>query len=197
MKTLRQQTAVIVAGPAGAGKSTLAVVVARALPAALIDIDVTVGTIDPLLTGDARSVARAAAYEALADAAVAAARSGAHVVVAAPFTQERRNPRAWANLCERFAGAGAEAVLAWIRVPDACLLERLETRSAGRDATKLADSAGWLREADAATAPSVPHIEVDGTCPADAAACTLLAALASREGPARSQPDGSPAGCAT
>jgi predicted kinase len=196
MPTLRQQTAVIVAGPPGAGKSKLAEVVARELPAVLIDIDVTVGTIDPRLTGEARRVARAAAYGALADAAVAAAQSSAHVVVAAPFTQERRDPRAWTRLCERFAGAGAEAVLAWIRVPDACLLERLATRSADRDATKLADPGGWLREADPGTAPSVPHVEVDGTCSADAAARALLAALAAREGMAPRRAQESPARCA-
>jgi predicted kinase len=193
MKTLRQQTAVIVAGPAGAGKSTLAVVVARLMPAVLIDIDVTPGTIDPLLAGEARTLARAAAYEALTDAAVAAARSGAHVAVAAPFTEERRDVRAWDHLRERLAGAGAEAVLAWIRVPDADLLERLAARSAGRDEAKLADPATWLRAVNAGTPPSAPHIEIDGTRSAEEAAGDLLAALAAREHTSSQQP----AGCAS
>jgi predicted kinase len=194
MQTLHQQTAVIVAGPPGAGKSTLAAVVARELPAVLIDIDVNVGTVDPRLAGEARRVARAAAYEALADAAVAAARSGRHVVIAAPFSREQHDTRAWQHLSERLAEAGAEAVLAWIRVSDDCLLERLAARSADRDAAKIADPAGWLREANTGRAPSVPHIEVDGTSSADAAASALIAALAARES---RQPQASPAGCAS
>lgn len=177
MNTLRQQTAVMVSGPAGAGKSTIAVVLARVLPAVLIDNDVTPGTIDPLLTGEARSDARAAAYDALTDAALDAARSGAHVVVAAPFSEERRDASIWGHLRDRFADAGAEAVLAWIRVPADDLLERLAARSADRDEVKLANPAVWLREADPATPPSAPHIEIDGTRPADEAAGALLAAL--------------------
>jgi predicted kinase len=194
MKTLHQQTAVIVAGPPGAGKSTLAAVVARELPAVLIDIDVTVATVDPLLAGEARRVARAAAYEALADAAAAVARSGRHVAIAAPFSREQHDTRAWQQLSERLSAAGAEAVLAWIRVSDECLLERLAARSADRDATKLADPAGWLLEANTGRAPSVPHIEVDGTSSAVAAASALIAALAARES---RQPQTTPAGCAS
>ena len=142
MQTLRQQTVVMVTGPAGAGKSTIAVVLARALPAVLIDNDVTPGTIDPLLAGEARREARAAAYDALTDAALDAARSGAHVVVAAPLSEERRDARAWDHLCDRFADAGAQAVLAWIRVPAGDLLERLAARSADRDEVKLANPGG-------------------------------------------------------
>ena len=177
MQTLRQQTVVMVTGPAGAGKSTIAVVLARALPAVLIDNDVKPGTIDPLLAGEARREARAAAYDALTDAALDAARSGAHVVVAAPLSEERRDARAWDHLCDRFADAGAQAVLAWIRVPAGDLLERLAARSADRDEVKLANPEAWLREADPGTPPDAAHIEIDGKLPAEEAAGALLAAL--------------------
>ncbi len=177
MKTLRQQTAVIVTGPAGAGKSTIAVVLARALPAVLIDNDVTPGTIDPLLTGEAR---RDRAARGLRRAHGRGSGGGA-----------QRRPRGGRGAVQRGAArrarlgsparplcrAGAEAVLAWIRVPDADLLERLAARSAGRDEAKLANPAAWLREADPGTPPSAPHIEIDGTCPAEEAAGALLAAL--------------------
>jgi predicted kinase len=182
---IRNQMVVVVAGAAGAGKSTVAAVVARELPAALIDIDVTFGPIVPLLTGHSRGVVRDALYEALVDTAAAAARAGAHVVIAAPFTRERRDPRAWENLCDRCAEAGAEAVLVWMCVPEAALAERLAARGAGRDASKLANLAEWLREASPETPPNVPHIELDGTRAADVTARALLTELAARERKAR------------
>lgn len=185
MREIRNQTVVVVAGAAGSGKSTVAAVVARALPAALIDIDVTFGPIVPLLAGHSRRVVRGAIYEALVDTAASAARAGAHVVIAAPFTRERRDPLAWEQLCERCAEAGAEAVLAWMRVPGATLIERLAARAADRDASKLANPAEWLREASPETPPNVPHIELDGTRAVDLTARALLAELAAREGKAR------------
>jgi mannitol-1-/sugar-/sorbitol-6-phosphatase len=185
MTEIRNQTVVIVAGAAGSGKSTVAAVAARALPAALLDIDVTFGPIVPLLAGHARTVVREAIYEGLAETAANAAQAGASVVIAAPFTRERRDPHAWERLRERCAEAGAEAVMAWLRVPDAMLLERLAVRGAGRDAAKLANPAAWLCEATPEVPPTVPHIELDGTRPAGETARALLAALAAREGKAR------------
>jgi mannitol-1-/sugar-/sorbitol-6-phosphatase len=185
MREIRNQTVVVVAGAAGSGKSTVAAVAARALPAALIDIDVTFGPIVPLLAGHSHRVVRGAIYEALVDTAANAARAGAHVVIAAPFTRERRDPLAWEQLCERCAEAGAEAVLAWMRVPGATLIERLAARAADRDASKLANPAEWLREASPETPPNVPHIELDGTRAVDVTARALLAELAAREGKAR------------
>ena len=178
MTKIRNQTVVVVAGPPGSGKSTVAAAVARALRAALIDIDVTFSPIVPLLAEHPRSVLREAIYAGLTDSAVAAAQTGVDVVVAAPFTRERRDPRAWEELRDRFAEAGAEAVLVWLRVPEATLLERLAARGAARDAPKLASPAAWLRETQPGTPPSVPHIELDGTPAADVAACALLAELA-------------------
>ena len=179
MTDIRNQTVVVVAGPPGSGKSTVAAAVARALRAALIDIDVTFGPIVPLLGEHPRSVLREAIYAGLVDTAAAAAQTGVHVVIAAPFTRERRDPCAWEELRDRFAEAGAVTVLVWLRVPEATLLERLAARGAARDATKLASPAAWLRETRPGTPPSVPHIELDGTPAADVAACALLAELAS------------------
>ena len=179
MTEIRNQMVVVVAGPPGSGKSTVAALVARELRAALIDIDVTFAPVVPVLSGHPRGRVRDAIYAGLVDAAVAAAQTGVDVVVAAPFTRERRDAHAWGELRDRFAGAGAEAVLVWLRVPEATLLERLAARGAARDAAKLANPAGWLREASAETPPSARHIELDGAPAADVAACALLAELAS------------------
>jgi predicted kinase len=185
MTEIRNQTVVVLAGAAGSGKSTVAAIVARALPAALLDIDVTFGPIAPLLAGHSRSVVREAIYEALVDTAAGAAQAGAHVVIAAPFTRERRDPSAWEQLCDRWAEAGAEAVLAWMCVPEATLVKRLAARGAERDAPKLANLAEWLRDASPETPPNAPHIELDGTRAAHVTARVLLTELAAREGKAR------------
>jgi predicted kinase len=188
MKDLPNQIAVVVTGAPGSGKSTVGAAVARALRAPLIDIDVTFGPIVPLLDGQPRGVVRDAFYEALVDTAAGAVRCGGHVVVAAPFTRERRDARAWGAVCERFAAAGAEAVLVWMRLPGDSVMERLAARAAERDAAKLADPAAWLSEASPETPPGVAHIELDGSWAADVAARALLAELAAREGTARRMP---------
>jgi predicted kinase len=184
MTEIPNQTVIVVAGAAGSGKSTVAAVVARAFPAALLDIDVTFGPVVPLLAGHSPAVARAAFYDALVDTAAHAAAAGASVVIAAPFTRERRDPRAWQRLSERCADAGAEAVLVWLRTPATTLIERLAARGAGRDAAKLANPSEWLREATPELPPVAPHIELDGTRPAEATARALLAELAARAGKA-------------
>ncbi|MDX6540455.1 MAG: hypothetical protein QOI71_2065 [Gaiellales bacterium] len=181
MREIRNQTVVVLAGAAGSGKSTVAAVAARALPAALLDIDVVYGPIVPLVGGHSHGVVREAIYEGLVETAVRAAEAGASVVIAAPFTRERRDPRAWERLSDRCADAGAEAVLVWLRVPEATLVERLAARGAGRDAAKMANTADWLREAMPEVPPGVPHIELDGTLPAHVTAHALLAELAARE----------------
>jgi predicted kinase len=185
MTEIPYQTVIVVAGAAGSGKSTVAAVVARLLPAALLDIDVAFGPVVPLLAGHSHARARQAIYEALVETAAHAAGAGASVVIAAPFTRERRDPRAWDRLCDRCAAAGAEAVLVWLRTPEATLIERLAARGAGRDAAKLANPSEWLGEATPEVPPNAPHIELDGTRPAELTARALLAALAARTGKAR------------
>src|SRR5258705_13182040 len=158
MPELRHQTVVIVAGPPGAGKSTVAPQLARALGAASIDIDATFSPIVPLLGTHPRDVVRDAIYESLIASAEGSLRAGVHVVVAAPFTGERRDRLAWDRLSTRLSASGAAAVLVWLHAPRELLLERLAARAATRDADKLADPASWLREAEPEVPPVVPHI---------------------------------------
>ena len=68
-------------------------------------------------------------------------------------------------------------MLVWVRVPEAALLERLAARGAARDAAKLAEPAAWLRGSTPAEPPAVPHVELDGTLPPDAAARLALVEL--------------------
>jgi predicted kinase len=155
MRELRHQTVVIVAGAPGVGKSTVA--------AASIDIDAVFEPIAPLLDAQPRELVRTAIYESLVAIAEASLRGGSHVVVCAPFTRERRDPRAWDRLVRRLSRRGAAAALVWLHAPPELVIERLAARGAGRDSEKLADPASWLREAEPEVPPVVPHIAVDAT----------------------------------
>lgn len=181
MPELRQQTVVIVAGPPGTGKSTVAPRIAHALRAASIDIDATFSPIVPLLGAHPRELVRAAIYESLVAAAEASLEAGIHVVVAAPFTRERRDPLAWDRLSARLSSRDAAAVLVWLHAPSEALLERLAARGEPRDADKLADPASWLREAEPESPPTGPHIAVDATDTTDHAVEQILRELVERD----------------
>jgi predicted kinase len=181
MPELRHQTVVIVAGPPGVGKSTVAPAIAHELAAASIDIDATFSPIVPLLTEHAREAVRDAIYESLVATIESSLQAGVHVVIAAPFTRERREPRAWDRLSTRLSSCGAEAVLVWLHAPRELLLERLATRGATRDADKLADPASWLREAEPEAPPAVPHIAVDATDEPRQAVDRILRELVDRD----------------
>jgi predicted kinase len=181
MPELRHQTVVIVAGPPGAGKSTVAPAIAHELAAASIDIDATFSPIVPLLEGHAVTAVRDAIYESLVATIEASLQAGVHVVIAAPFTRERRDPVAWERLSNRLSSYGAEAVLVWLHAPRELLLERLAARGASRDADKLADPASWLREAEPELSPAVPHIAVDATDEPEQAVDRILRELVERD----------------
>ena len=153
---------VIVAGPAGAGKSTLGRALATELGAALLDLDdLTNSLLDALwpsrsATGhwnDApnRSLVRPARYAVLRAAASAQVASGIDVVLVAPFTAEMTGGQEWEELTA--AIEPVEPVVLWIDVPARVLAERVRARAFDRDD----GSAG-----EAPARPAVPHVALDG-----------------------------------
>ena len=181
MPELRHQTVVIVAGAPGVGKSTVALRIALALEAASIDIDAVFEPLVPLLAAQPREFVRTAIYESLVAIAEASLPTGAHVVVAAPFTRERRDPLAWNRLRTRLSSRGADVVLVWLHAPPEPLLARLAARDATRDAEKLVDPASWLREAEPEAPPSVSYIAVDATQTTENAVEQILRELLDRD----------------
>ena len=181
MPELRHQTVVIVAGAPGVGKSTVAFRIAHALGAASIDIDAVFEPLVPLLAAQPRELVRTAIYESLAAIAEASLPTGAPVVVAAPFTRERRDRLAWNRLAARLSSGGADVVLVWLHAPPEHLLARLAARGATRDSDKLVDPASWLREAEPEAPPNVSSIAVDATQTTDDAVEQILRELVDRE----------------
>jgi predicted kinase len=160
--------AVLVCGAPGSGKSTVGAMIARRMPAALLDLDTAtasltavIGTLhgthdldDPELV----RLTRAARYETLLSLAEDNLAAGVDVVLVAPFTAERRSPNAWQHLESRLQRAGARTTMVWLRIPADEVLRRVEQRGADRDVAKLRRD--WPAGLDLGP-PSVPHLEVD------------------------------------
>jgi predicted kinase len=162
--------AVLVCGAPGSGKSTLGTLLARRLPAALLDLDTAtagltavIGTLhgtDDLDDPELVRLTRAARYETIIGLAEDNLIAGVGAVMVAPFTTERRDPVAWAALQSRLDQIGAGTTMVWLRISADEVLRRVERRGAGRDVAKL--SRNWPAGLDLGP-PSVPHIAVDAT----------------------------------
>lgn len=151
---------VVVAGPAGAGKSTLGRALAAEMSAALLDLDdLTNPVLDAVWNGpghwndpEHRAVVRPARYAALRAVAAAQVASGVDVVLVAPFTAELAGGDEWAALTS--AVAPADLFVVWIDAPADVLAARVRERADARDSG---------RESGPAAAPAIPHLRVDGT----------------------------------
>jgi predicted kinase len=176
--------AVVVAGAPASGKSVLGAAVARRMRAALLDLDVLTGPLTAVVArllraapGDlddpgVRATTRDATYRALVDTARDCLAAGVPTVLAAPFTQERSDPAAWAALVERLAAPGG-VCLVWVTCPPGELIRRMKARDSARDRRKLADAGAFLASATVAE-PAVPHLTVNTSRPLDHQLAVLL-----------------------
>ena len=144
---------VLLSGPPASGKSTFAEALAKALEAALIDLDTatapllsevmrlnrTVDIDDPQLVSETRKLR----YETVFYLASDNLRVGRPVVCVAPFTTERREPDILRPLGTRFAPLG-HPLFVWLDVPRDIILERMRGRAAERDAIKLSRPEAFL-----------------------------------------------------
>ena len=142
--------ALIVAGPAGSGKSTLGREVARLLGAAMLDQDVLTQPLTaliaemtdagddldhPTLTGGVRR----ARYDTVLDTAADNLRIGLSVVLVAPFTRELAVPAARAGLAARLTPG--RVVLVRVQVPAGVAAARRIVRDLPRDRAALSRAA--------------------------------------------------------
>lgn len=169
-----------VAGPPGAGKTTLGAALAAVLRLPLLDLDeLTNPLLDalaPHLPGpprhwnDAawRPVVRPARYRVLCAAATAQVAAGSGAVLVAPFTAELTGGVEWRRLCA--AVAPLTPVVCRLDAPPELLAARLLDRGADRDAHVTASSP---------EPPGVPFLPVDATLPTTDQVALVLSHLAS------------------
>ena len=157
---MSESLAVVVAGTAGSGKSTLGRALASALRAPLVDLDsVTTPLLDALpadvlgghwLTSPHAAAVRAGRYAALRATAADALSTAGRVVVVAPFTAELAGGAEWHQL--RDALAPAEPHVVHVDGDPAVLASRRSSRGASRDA---------YRPDTAPVLPAIPVTAVD------------------------------------
>lgn len=155
---------VVVAGPAGSGKTTLGRALAGALGLPLLDLDTITNPvldgITPLLGVDGgavhwndasrRSTIRPARYAALLATLADQRDVGVGAVLVAPFTAELQGGAEWEALV---TAAGAPPKMVWLRADAATLAGRRAQRSADRDA--------HIVDAPVDQEPAVPHLMIE------------------------------------
>jgi sugar-phosphatase len=151
--------ALLVAGAAGAGKSTLGEALARLTGAALVDLDaVTNSLLDRLFPATGlvghwyddlhRPLVRPARYAALLAVAADQVRMGHDVVLTAPFTAELQGGRAWKAVTESLSPA--DTFVVWLDAAEDLRAGRLRDRAEPRDAAQ--------RSERPLHPPAVPHL---------------------------------------
>jgi predicted kinase len=163
----------VVAGPPGAGKTTVARLLLAALspPPALLDKDTMYGSfVAAVLAAAGRPPGeregswydehiKVHEYQGMIATAREIREAGCAVVLSGPFTQQIHDVSRWRSFVAELGGPAVHLI--WVRSDADTIRQRLTDRALARDSGKLTEFATFAASMHIDVTPAAPHVTVD------------------------------------